>query len=65
MTSFVHITSFFANNSILILWYYMLVSLPTSSVGFLANKQGLTLPICAVIKLEWPVIKSKLGSVKN
>ena len=26
---------------------------------------GVTLPICAVIKLEWAVIKSKLGSGKN
>ena len=26
---------------------------------------GLTLPICAVIKLEWAVIKPKLCSVKN
>ena len=26
---------------------------------------GVTLPICAVIKPEWAVIKSKLGSVKN
>ena len=25
---------------------------------------GVTLPICAVIKLEWAVIKSKLGSVE-
>ena len=26
---------------------------------------GVTLPICAVINLEWAVIKAKLGSVKN
>ena len=26
---------------------------------------GVTLPICAVIKLDWAVMKSKLGSVKN
>ena len=26
---------------------------------------GVTLPICAVIKLEWTVIKSKFGSVKK
>ena len=26
---------------------------------------GVTLPICAVIKLEWAVIKSKFGSVKK
>ena len=28
-------------------------------------KIGVTLPICAVFKLEWAVIKAKLGSVKN
>ena len=26
---------------------------------------GVTLPICAVIKLDWAVIKSKFGSVKK
>ena len=26
---------------------------------------GVTLPICAMIKLDWAVIKSKLGSVKH
>ena len=32
--------------------------------SFQGLKQGVTLPICAVVKLEWTVIKSKLGSVK-
>ena len=29
------------------------------------SKTTVTLPICAVIKLEWAVIKPELGSVKN